>query len=92
MTTTLRIRIQLCALVALSLSGCAATSPVLDREFGASVRTTMASQVADPAAARNSNPVSGIDGRAARAGQERYESSFAQPQTNAETLTLVRTK
>lgn len=92
MTTTLRIRIQLCALAALSVSGCASTSPVMDKEFGASVRTTMASQVADPAAGRNGNPVSGMDGRAARAAHERYEQSFAQPQTNAETVTLVRTK
>ena len=79
-------------LAALALSGCAATSPAFDSEFGASVRTTLASQVVHPAAARNGNPVSGIDGRAARAAQERYEKSFAQPQTNAETLTLVRTK
>jgi type IV pilus biogenesis protein CpaD/CtpE len=90
-TTTLRIRIQLGALAALALSGCA-TTPNWDRQFGASVRSTLASQVADPVASRNPNPVTGIDGSAARAAQERYENSFAHPQTNADTPTLVRAK
>ncbi|WLI89208.1 hypothetical protein Q4S45_21340 [Massilia sp. R2A-15] len=92
MTTSLRIRIQLGALTALSLSGCVSTTPVMDRQFGDSLRATLASQVANPGAPRNANPVNGIDGRAARAAQERYEASFAQPQPSAEAPTLVRTK
>jgi type IV pilus biogenesis protein CpaD/CtpE len=91
-TTTLRIRIQLGALAALALSGCAATTPNWDRQFGNAVRATLASQVADPAAARNTNPVSGIDGRAARASQEHYARSFAQPQGSTETVVLVGKK
>lgn len=78
MTTTLRI--QLGTLLALLLSACAPTTPHWDARFGESVRATMASQVADPAAVRNANPVDGIDGRAARAAHERYERSFARPE------------
>jgi type IV pilus biogenesis protein CpaD/CtpE len=71
---------RLAALLALLwLAGCAST-PRADATFGDSVRAALASQVANPAALRNTDPVSGIDGRAARAAQERYERSYKQPQ------------
>ena len=63
----------------LALSGCVQSSPKFDSGFGTSVRTSLAAQVADPSAAGNTNAVSGIDGRAAVAAQQRYENSFAQP-------------
>lgn len=61
-----------------SLSGCAQTSPQWEKNFGTSLRASLASQVADPAAARNPNPnpVVGLDGRAAAAANQRYEASF----------------
>lgn len=62
-----------------ALSGCIQSSPKFDGGFGSSVRTSVAAQVADPAAAANTNAVTGIDGRAAIAAQQRYENSFAQP-------------
>lgn len=61
------------------LSGCAQTSGNWDKRFGTSLRASLASQVADPAAARNATPVHGMDGRAAAAVQKGYETSFAQP-------------
>lgn len=69
------------ALLALStlLGGCAATSPQWEANFGNSVRATVASQVADPAAVRNAEPVTGLDGRAAQAVQIQYEKSFSKP-------------
>lgn len=69
------------ALLALSgmLAGCASADAHADRGFGDSVRATTASQVINPAAARNTNPVAGVDGVAARAAQTRYEASFANP-------------
>lgn len=84
MTTSLRLRIQSATLLVLALSACAPTTPRLDQQFGESVRATMASQVSDPAAGQNGNPVSGVDGRAARAAQERYERSFAQAHAGAD--------
>jgi type IV pilus biogenesis protein CpaD/CtpE len=67
--------------LALLLAGCA-TTPRLDRQFGDSVRATLAQQVANPAAAHNPNPVNGIDGRAARAAQEQYEKSFGKAEAS----------
>jgi hypothetical protein len=65
----------------LLLSGCASTTPSWENNFGASVRSALALQTIDPAAAAaaQANPVIGIDGRAARAAQQRYESSFSTP-------------
>jgi type IV pilus biogenesis protein CpaD/CtpE len=70
-------------LAALLLQGCVNTTPKWDRQFGQAVRANVAAQVLDPAAAANNNPVTGIDGRAARATQDRYERSFAEPSANA---------
>ena len=75
MNTILRMRVSGVALLALLLGGCA-TTPRWDERFGETVRGTLATQVANPAAAANANPVNGIDGRAARATHERYERSF----------------
>jgi type IV pilus biogenesis protein CpaD/CtpE len=72
--TTLRIPVFTAAALAL-LSACSST-PRADADFGRSVRATLLSQVAQPAAVRNDTPVTGIDGRAARAAQEQYEKSF----------------
>ncbi len=75
-----RINTMAGALLTLSvLSGCAQTSGHWDRNFGTSLRASLASQVVDPAAARNPDPVQGIDGGAAAASHKRYETSFAAP-------------
>lgn len=70
------------ALLALAAcaSGCAPTSPQFERSFGNAVRASVAAQVADPAAVRNTNPVSGMDGPAARAAYQRYQESFSKPE------------
>lgn len=86
MNYMLTFRLGAVLTVALLLPACAATTPYWDGRFGDSVRATMAAQVADPAAVRNTDPVKGIDGRAARAANDRYERSFAQPSDNGGTL------
>jgi type IV pilus biogenesis protein CpaD/CtpE len=80
--TTLRIPVCFAAALALLLSACA-TTPNADASFGQSVRATLLSQVANPAAVRNDNPVNGIDGHAARAAQEQYEKSFGKADAGA---------
>ncbi len=67
------------ALLAGALSGCVHSSPKFDNGFGTSVRASVSAQVADPAAAGNTNAVTGIDGRAAAAAHQRYETSYARP-------------
>jgi type IV pilus biogenesis protein CpaD/CtpE len=78
------------ALLAL-LQGCSST-PRFNDNFGASVRSNLAAQVLDPAAAANTNPVHGVDGPAALAAQERYQRSFKErdPAANQPLITVSR--
>jgi hypothetical protein len=70
----------LCLLaVSASLSGCSSTTPQSDRMFGHAVRAALASQTLDPNAARNSDPVYGMDGRSALAAQQQYTLGFSKP-------------
>jgi type IV pilus biogenesis protein CpaD/CtpE len=64
------------AALALQLSACAVTPPQADARFGQSLRATLAAQVVDPAAVRNTRPVAGLDGRAASSALAQYERSF----------------
>lgn len=73
----------------LLLQGCS-TAPRFEKNFGAAVRANLAAQTIDPRAAANTNPASGIDGAAARAAHERYQRSFAQPES-ATTGALLNT-
>lgn len=85
MKTQLNHMAALLALTA-TLAGCAHTTPAWDNNFGTSVRASVAAQVVDPAAAANSNPVTGIDGRAARASQLRYERSYVAPSDHSSSM------
>ncbi len=62
------------------LTGCAgADTPRLDARFGEAVRAARAQQTVDPEASRNADPVSGIDGVAAKQAMDRYRDSFKRP-------------
>lgn len=61
-----------------TLAGCAGT-PRFNEHFGDSVRANLSGQVLNPASAAHLDPVTGIDGVAARATQERYQRSFKEP-------------
>lgn len=77
------------------LAGCASTAWQSDNRMhtlGDTVRATTASQIIDPSAARNTSAVAGIDGRAARAAQARYEASFAQPGREDRSMTTGSAK
>jgi hypothetical protein len=80
------IRTGAALVLALALAGCVSPAPRFDNHFGDAVRANLAAQVANPAASANPDPVSGIDGRAARGAQERYEKSFTQPEPAPATL------
>lgn len=64
------------------LTACAATTPQWDAHFGDATRIAMARQIIAPAAARNADPVAGVDGRAAAQAQRNYQKSFAEPAPN----------
>jgi type IV pilus biogenesis protein CpaD/CtpE len=71
-----------------TLQGCSST-PRFNDNFGASVRANLSAQVIDPAAAANTDPVSGVDGVAARAAQERYQRSFNDTSSASSPIQLV---
>ncbi|MYM69267.1 hypothetical protein GTP45_20845 [Pseudoduganella sp. FT55W] len=62
------------------ISACAQTTPQWDARFGVDTRLVLAQQVINPAAGRNTDPVSGMDGRSARAAYERYQKTGGEPQ------------
>ncbi|MES2264794.1 MAG: hypothetical protein V4724_40375 [Pseudomonadota bacterium] len=68
-----------CLFCALLLTACASSTPQWDSRFGDAARSAFAQQVIDPQAVRNADPVAGIDGRAARNAQERYQKSYSEP-------------
>ena len=70
------------------LGGCANTTPGWDAQFGAATRANLAAQVLDPAASRNPNPALGVDGRAAKGAHDRYQRSFAQPESAPPSLVI----
>lgn len=71
----------------LLLQGCT-SAPHFEQRFGTSVRANLAAQTIDPRRAANTNPATGIDGPAALAAQQRYQQSFVQPDSMANTPQL----
>ena len=61
------------------LSGCAETTPRYEAEFGNATRSTLNAQIINPDAGKNADPVTGLDGRAARDAVDNYQKSFAEP-------------
>ena len=89
-----RVRLQrlslklLAASAACLLSACAQTTPQWDANFGNSVRTAFAQQIINPDASQNPDPVSGMDGRAARETMDRYQKSFTEPKPQPNIFTI----
>ena len=88
MNTLKRLAPLALALGALSLSGCMSTTPHWDARFGEAARAAVALQVIDPEAARNPDPVTGVDGKAAHGALEQYHKSFTRPAPAPQTLTI----
>jgi hypothetical protein len=62
-----------------TLTGCASSTPNFDAHFGEAVMAARAQQTINPRASLNTDPVSGLDGRAARDAMGRYHESFKTP-------------
>ncbi|MHA7679434.1 hypothetical protein [Cupriavidus sp. PET2-C1] len=75
-------RIGLCCGLGATLAGCMTSTPVYDTRFGDAVRTVRSMQTLNPVASLNNDPVDGIDGRAATAAMDRYNTSFSAPQSD----------
>ena len=63
-----------------TLGGCAvSTTPETDARFGQSFSLIKAQQTLNPDASLNTDPVVGIDGKAAKGAYENYRDSFRRP-------------
>lgn len=69
------------ALLPVALAGCVAPTPHYDQHFGEAVRAAVAQQTINPDASRNTDPVKGLDGKAATQTINNYDKSFASPET-----------
>lgn len=76
-------------LLASSLAACAPLTPQWDARFGDSVRAAIAQQTLNPNASRNTDPVAGIDGRAAHEAVTQYTKSFQEPPQPAPLLQIL---
>jgi hypothetical protein len=66
------------------LTACAATTtPQADARFGESVTLLRAQQVIHPEASADTDPVAGIDGKAAKGAMDNYRDSFRKPPPEA---------
>lgn len=74
-------RAALCVLsttLAIFLISACARPTRLDKDYGRSVKQARFNQILDPEAERNLEPVTGLDGKAAQAGIEKYRRTFEQ--------------
>jgi hypothetical protein len=84
-----RLGISMVALLGCAvLAGCASTTPYLDDQHGAAATLTRAQQTLDPNASRNTNPVKGLDGKAAKGALDNYRDSFRLPPSEAEVISI----
>ena len=65
------------------LTGCVATTPNSDAQFGRAATMTRAQQTLNPDASRNTDPVKGLDGKAAKGALDNYRDSFRAPPSEA---------
>lgn len=85
MTTTYQTLLLTALLTA--LAGCASSTPTLDSHLGEAVNSAKAVQTVNPDASQNTDPVAGVDGKAAKAAVDRYHESFkSPPATNVFTI------
>lgn len=85
---------QTAVLIALAgiamLSGCAATTtPQTDARLGESMSMMRAQQTMNPDASRNTDPVTGLDGKAAKGALDNYRDSFRKPPTEGATVLSI---
>jgi hypothetical protein len=74
----------------LALCGCAATTtPQTDAHFGEAMTMIKAQQTLNPDASRNTNPVTGLDGKAAKGALDNYRDSFRKPPVDSVNPSVV---
>jgi hypothetical protein len=77
----------LCAVV-LAVAGCVSLTPNLDSHFGEAVNLVKAQQTLNPEAWRNTDPVKGMDGKAAKSAYDEYQKSYRVPEPQPSAFTI----
>lgn len=80
--------LAVCTLAACVNTPLGKTTPQWDKQFGSNTRTAMAQQIIDPQARRNTDPVAGMDGKAAQGAYERYQRTFSGAAPQAPTFMI----
>ena len=76
----IKLRIWIVTVIAAGLSGCATEpAPYMEGKLGEAVRTARVQQTINLDASKNTDPVAGMDGKAAQTSVERYHQSFEAP-------------
>ena len=75
---------MLALLTIATLSGCVATTtPETDARHGEAMSILRAQQTMNPDASLNIDPVTGVDGKAAKGALDNYRNSFSKPPTES---------
>jgi hypothetical protein len=72
----------------LVFSGCGTRETMLDKNWGSSFESAKQSQILNPEAGRNLEPVVGLDGQAAGNNMEKYRQGFKKDTSKEMTLTI----
>lgn len=70
------------------LSACVSSTPNYDKHFGEATRATFKQQIINPDAGNNTDPVAGIDGKAANEAIKNYQESFDKPERAQDTFNI----
>ena len=71
-----------------ALAACSSPSPQLDSTFGDAVNAATAQQILNPDASRNTQPVVGLGGKAAKAVAIRYYKTYQSPPMSGNVYTI----
>lgn len=82
------IRALLVCSMPLLAAGCVQRAPFLESQMGHSLSLIKAQQVINPHSSSNADPVTGMDSKAAKSAQDRYQQSFKAPQPPANAFTI----
>lgn len=75
-------------LASIAFTGCISPAPNLDSHFGEAVNAAKAQQTINPDASLNTDPVVGMDGKAADATVDRYHKSFERQPATTNVFTI----
>jgi hypothetical protein len=70
------------------MSGCTSVTPNYDAKFGDAVREAKLAQTLNPGASTNTDPVLGLDGKAAVNALNSYQESFKAPPKTFEVISI----